>query len=1054
MLLLAALLNVCAAMAVPAHKGTVKISQPDGTILTLRLVGDEWVHFNTTADGYSIVKNNKGYYVYAQKENGKLLPTSQVAHDAAVRTASEKEFLSNIEKYQAPDMQESVSYLKAHREKAMAKARTARKEGRYDYSNFRGLLILVEFNDKPFSRDDYKDIINDMVNMEDYTGYVGTNGRKVQFPGSVRDYFSDQSDGQFKPEFDVYGPFQIDYSQYDAGGSSFAPQVINAAVEAADAEVDFSQYDRDGDEVVDMIYFIFAGNGANYGGNDSRLFWPHRSIIYDPSTYSYVNKDGVTLYDYASSVELYGYTSYPQSVTIDGIGTICHEFGHVLGLPDFYDTDYEQNGQSNDPGEWSVMAGGSYNNYGRNPIGYSIFERYMVGFATPETIDAEGSYTLNNVQTSNTGYRINSSQDKEYFMLENRQQDNKWNLYAPGHGMLVFRVDSTNTRAWRNNVVNANPKHNFYEMVRADGYHNGGSTSDPFPGTSRVTELNNITTPANLITWTGKQTKWGLSNIRESKGVISFDIENTFILKGITVDEEMTIGVSVTRQLIAKADPEYLTFEATWSSSDEAIATVDAEGRVTGIAPGQCVVTVTTTDGMFSASCTVNVEEQMIVENISEFKSLEDGGKCLLKFADAEVLFVNKEDVFVRDASGAVILSGIGIATSQNDVINGTLFLEKGTRDNMPIATLVEGRTDITSVTTKKGSKVKPREVTLDEITHDDYADYLHVKTVELVLDGGIYAVDGNHRIRLYNTFGIKKLVVPTSLDNKRFNITCIYGTNTLDNEVIDEFYLLASPEEDKTWVPEPPATIVKDIAELKTLESETLATLKLTDAQVLMADNEEGDVIIRDHSGALSLYLEGFETKVGDILNGEVTGLYSAEDGMAFLDDEQSRTDIAAITVTEGEEPQPMTVTYDDLLSLDTNEKLLASPLTSNLVKIEKVSLSPFMMMFYKMTGENGEQGLYFANIFEDPSIVIPKTVTGKTFDVEGLFGHMVDEDADIDMLMLVPTKSPEEVIVEGIVDLQGTSADGAAAYNLAGQRVGAAYKGIVIRNGKKSIK
>ena len=586
MLLFAALLNICAVMAVPAHKGMVKINQPDGTQLTLRLVGDEWVHFNTTADGYTVVKNTTGCYVYARKENGVLLPTAQVAHDEAERSTAENQFLSAIQKYQAPEMSKEVSVLKKQGEQATAKARSARrnsggsgarKESLYDYSNFRGLLILVEFNDKPFSRDDFKDVIDDMVNKENYTGYTGTNGRKVQFAGSVKDYFSDQSDGQFKPEFDVYGPFKIDYSQYDANGTAQATRIINAAVDAADEEIDFSQYDRDGDGVVDMIYFIFAGNGANYGGNDSRLFWPHRSVVYDPNTYTYVEKDGVVLYDYASSVELYGYTAYPQTVTIDGIGTICHEFGHVLGLPDFYDTDYEQNGQSNHPGEWSVMAGGSYFNSGRQPIGYSIFERYMVGFATPTTINAAGTYSLTNVQTTNTGYRINSAQDKEYFMLENRQQDNKWNRYAPGHGMLVFRVDSTNTRVWRNNTINANPKHNYYEMVRAKGYRNADSASDPFPGTGSVTELNNITSPANLMTWTGKQTQWGLTNIREVNDIITFDIEDTYTLRGIIVDEEMTIGVNVTRQLVARADPEYISFEATWAPSDATVATVDDE---------------------------------------------------------------------------------------------------------------------------------------------------------------------------------------------------------------------------------------------------------------------------------------------------------------------------------------------------------------------------------------------------------------------------------------------------------------------------------------------
>ena len=1054
MIILAAVLNVCAALAITAHKGTTKIIQPDGTTLTLRLIGDEWVHFNTTDDGYSIVKNDKGAYVYAQKEDGVLKATEQMAHDAAFRSATENLFLSSVAKYQAPDMQKEVSNLKTQREKAMAKARAARKESLYDYSNFRGLLILVEFNDKSFSRDDYRDIIDNMVNQPNYTGYTGTNGRKVQFAGSVHDYFNDQSDGQFQPEFDVFGPYKIDYSQYDANATSGAPALINAAVDAADDDIDFSLYDRDKDGMVDMIYFIFAGNGANYSGNDSRLYWPHRSVVYNPNTYQYVQKDDVYLYDYASSVELYGYTDYPQTVTIDGIGTICHEFGHVLGLPDFYDTDYEQNGLSNDPGEWSVMAGGSYYNNGRNPIGYSIFERYMVGFATPETIEGEGSYTLENVQTANTGFRINSSQDHEYFMLENRQQDNKWNRYAPGHGMLVFRVDSTNTRAWRNNVINANPKHNYYEMVRAMGYHNAGNSSDPFPGTGNVKELNNITEPANLMTWSGKQTQWGLKNIRESNGTIKFDVEDTYVLKGITVDETLIVGVGITRQLIAKADPEYLTFEATWATADEQVATVDAEGRVTGIAPGTCTVTVTTTDGRFSASCQVTVEEQVIVEDIAAFKTLADGNKCQLKLDDAVVLYVNKNDVYLRDATGSVVLSDVGLSVAKSDILNGTLFLEKETRDNMVIATAVSGQTDITAAKVTKGSTVQPRDISLANITQDDYADYLYVKTAQLIIDGGMFAVDDNHRIRLYNTFKIKNINVPQNIEGKRFNIKCIYGTNTLNGEVIDEFYLLEDLEEDTEWVSEPEPNIAGNIAELKTYDSDTKVMLKLNDAQVIFVPDDEGDFIIRDVTGATSVYLPGLDVNVGDILSGEVTGVYIEEEGMSEFDEIEGVTNLDGITVNEGDEPQPIVVTVDELLSLDSNEKLIASPLTSNLVKVEKVGMTLAMPSIYQLVSDGNITDLYCGDLLEDGSITMPMNPEDKKYDVTGLFGHMVDEDASLDMLMLVLTKNPEEIVEEGIVDLHGTTAYGSAAYNLAGQRVDTAYKGIVIRNGKKSIK
>ena len=495
-----AVLALSQAFAIPVHKGSVKVSQPDGSTVTLRLHGDEYLHFTTTDDGYSVVKNEQGAYVYAQLDaEGQLAPTAIVAHDVAERRVAEVTYLQGVKKRLAPAMTEHSRQMLQTNRKLAAKARraVAAKAPLYDYNNFRGLVILVEFNDKKFSRTDYKAIMNDMINKENYTGFTATNGRKQAYTGSVRDYFSDNSAGLFKPQFDVYGPYQVNYSQYSPQGSSNAATILSAAVTAADADINYKDYDRDGDGVVDMIYFLIAGNGANYGGNDSRLWWPHRHILY--SNRGYVVKDGVYLWDYASSVELAGYTAYPSTVMIDGIGTICHEFGHVLGLPDFYDTDYEETGgESHHPGEWSIMAGGSYMNNGRTPAGYTLFERYAIGFTTPEVITAEGNYSLSAIGSSNTGYRINTLNEKEFFMLENRQQD-KWNAYLPGHGMLVFRVDSTNAQVWERNEVNNNPSHNYFELLRADGYQDGAAGSDPFPGTKRVRTLTNTSSPANLI---------------------------------------------------------------------------------------------------------------------------------------------------------------------------------------------------------------------------------------------------------------------------------------------------------------------------------------------------------------------------------------------------------------------------------------------------------------------------------------------------------------------------------------------------------------------------
>ena len=799
-------LGAVAMQAIPAHRGAVRVAQADGTMLTLRLIGDEYLHYNVTDDGYSVVSNGKGSYVYARMgADGQLAPTTLVAHDAGERQSAETSYLQQVGKYLTPRMTAERAHEQQAEQARQARARQQRRAPQYDYQNFRGLLILVEFNDRSFSRPDIRDIMDDMVNREGYTGYVGTNGRRQTYTGSVRDYFSDQSDGQFQPEFDVYGPYQIDYSQYDAEGTRNVPLLTTAALDAADDDIDFSQYDRDGDGWVDMVYFIFAGYGANYGGNDSRLYWPHRSAIYNPLATGWddwmIVKDGVGLYDYASSVELYGYTAYPQTVTIDGIGTICHEFGHVLGLPDLYDTNYEENGQSNHPAEWSVMAGGSYANYGRTPSGYTLFERYALGFATPTLISDVGSFELPSVGSSNTGYRLNTRTSREYFLLENRQQTDKWDRYLPGHGMLVFRVDSTNSGAWDNNSVNANTRHNYFELVRAGGAQ-GATASDPFPGTKNVTELNNTTTPANLLTWAGLDSPFGLTNIKESGGVVTFDIEDVEILLAIGLPERVNLGLGRSILLQPTCKPDYIMpTDVVWTSSDPEVAMVNADGRLTALNEGEAVITAMTENKRqeeLTATCLVVVERHQLANDIATFNSLDEGAQAELHLRGAQVLHVHDGTIYLRDQTGAIAITNSTMAVGSNDVINGFVY---GTRQWQGLVPTLMLDADAMGydIDVATGGEAEPVQIRVDSLTDRHYADLLTLKKARLERqsDRSLWAVGNNGRkIKLWNTFGLSGIVAPNVINNKRFDVTGILHTMDDDNgEPYDVIALFKSPK-------------------------------------------------------------------------------------------------------------------------------------------------------------------------------------------------------------------------------------------------------------------
>ena len=511
LLFLAAMMICISSLAIPAHRGLVQMPQPDGTLVTINLVGDEFYHFNTTADGYTVLLTETGAYVYAQKEGMTLVATDILAHDEGQRTAEELALLAGTRKRLTDETQVAQAHVNRAKRDMNSKAG-------FDLANFRGLVILINFSDMQFAAEDPKAFYTEMFSTEGLTGYHDPyTDKDVTCPGSVRDYFADQSDGAFTPPFDVYGPYTTTYKSTQC--QRMSSTIFKAVLKEANNEVDFTKYDNNNDGRIDMIYFLVAGYSSSYGGNNSGYLWPHASNLY----YTYLSLDGKWADRYASSTELYGWESSPSSVVVEAIGTVCHEFSHVLGLPDFYDTDYEDSGgESHHPGEWDLMAGGGDHYYGRCPAGYTLYERYALGWAHPQKISSEGSYSLEAVNVSRDGYILRTPINGEFFTIENRQKTG-WDSYIPGHGMIVTRVDSTNTNVWSNNTINCNPDRNYFEMLRAGNTTDDDLASDPFPGTKGIAMLTNETLP-NLKTWSGKENYYNLVGIAEKNGLVTFNV--------------------------------------------------------------------------------------------------------------------------------------------------------------------------------------------------------------------------------------------------------------------------------------------------------------------------------------------------------------------------------------------------------------------------------------------------------------------------------------------------------------------------------------------------
>jgi M6 family metalloprotease-like protein len=550
LLLLAMGLMCVTARAIPADPTPAQVTQPDGSKITVVLHGDEFFNYLTTSDGYTLVKNRAGFYTYARLEGERLVAGDRIARDESQRSPEDRAALEFLPKrLTSKEMAQRGKRMLNHRN---ALLRGIGHGGHMDYSKFRGLIILVNYTDRKF--DDYVpsnytpyDFYDNMINGHDYQGFTLPAGTKVECMGSVRDYYYDNSFQQFDPHFDILGPVDVPFACTDAHQFN-CDSIFFAALEALDPEVDFSQYDTDEDGTADMVFFLVAGHGSDHSANNRDYLWPHMKDFTDSPVL-----DGVNFRLYACSTNMTGEENeyYIVYNNLSGIGPICHEFSHCLGLPDFYDTDSDGSGgvNSNYPMTWSIMASGFKNNMGRNPVGYSLFERYALGFAQPTLIEGEGTITIPALEKSNSGYRMNTANEGEYFIIENRQRV-KWDKNLAGPGMLIWRVDSSNVDVWENNLVNASPSRSYYELIRAKFNGMSDSYNDPFPGVAGITSITNATQP-NMRTWDGKSSRYAFLNIAEADSIITFDVVKDNSKSSIEDFEIMPVGATLNERGVA-----------------------------------------------------------------------------------------------------------------------------------------------------------------------------------------------------------------------------------------------------------------------------------------------------------------------------------------------------------------------------------------------------------------------------------------------------------------------------------------------------------------------
>lgn len=358
------------------------------------------------------------------------------------------------------------------------------------------LALMVDFADNKGTRpaSDFNHLLFDATN-----------------PGSMTSYFTELSKGQLTVTGEAIGYIRVPrtydfYCNGESGTGGDFPQntpglLFDALTEFCKTD-NLIRFDTDGDGFVDGIFLIHAGGGAEAEPDPAKrphMIWSHKWVLPTPFVHQ--------------NVKVFAYSTEPE----DGrVGVFAHEFGHVLGLPDLYDTSYRTRGV----GDWCLMGGGSWGGNGNKPTRMSAWCVSKLDWITPQNVTTNGAVKIDTLANDPKAcHRLwtGGTKGPEYFLIENRQKTGQ-DSALPGGGLAIWHIDE-------NQSNNTNPLSYRVGLVQADGMkdlennRNSGEPNDLFPGTDGVTSITDSTNPSTRAN-NGLPTGVSVTKISETAGVI------------------------------------------------------------------------------------------------------------------------------------------------------------------------------------------------------------------------------------------------------------------------------------------------------------------------------------------------------------------------------------------------------------------------------------------------------------------------------------------------------------------------------------------------------
>lgn len=405
------------------------LKQPNGDTLACLITGDEYYHYLHDADGFTIVKNPQtGYYVYAVKENGKVVPSSFVAGKVSPRSVG-----------LVPGVRISAAEWQARRAAMTNVARRSEPVVRDNHGDLNNLVVFIRFaDDEEFEQSPvtlynmfnapeelslksyYKAASYNQLEVESHLLPTPSGTTVLSYQDShPRDYYCKLSEDN--P--DGYGEDDPDNGIYPRTEREMT-LVTNAIDFVRDYIPESLDIDHDNDDVVDNICFVVKGGVEDW----SDLLWPHMWCLYTDEVF--INGKRVWNFNFQLSDNSSYFT----------VSVLCHEMFHTLGAPDLYH--YSDTVGFAPVGPWDLMA-----QNGRTPQHSGVYMKHKYGGWIDEIpeITESGTYTLYPVSSETPegiGYRIASEVDNEFFVLEFRRKTGNLESALPGTGLLVYRINS------------------------------------------------------------------------------------------------------------------------------------------------------------------------------------------------------------------------------------------------------------------------------------------------------------------------------------------------------------------------------------------------------------------------------------------------------------------------------------------------------------------------------------------------------------------------------------------------------------------------------------